>query len=411
MTDSRRRSTRLLILTQYFPPETGAPQARLSELAKRLHDHEFDVQVLTALPNYPIGKIFSGYRGHWIYRETIEGVRVIRTPIYPSRDAAFMKRLANYFSFVISSALLGPFLVRRPDIILVESPPLFLGITAAFLKTVFRAKLVFNVSDLWPESAVFMGVIPEGKLVRIARWLERRCYTSAELCTGQSEGICEGIRRVAPEAQVMTLPNGCDAEVFRPEARSAAFRTKVGNGKTILVGYAGLLGLAQGVDVILDVASRLRGNADVQFVIIGDGPERERIHQTLSDRSLDNVTMFGHAPRSEMPSIVASFDLAIIPLRHSIPGALPSKTYEAMSCEVPVIMVSGGEGARLVRRASCGVAVDFENIAGISEAVKGLAADSSRRRQLGTNGRAYVVAHNDRQVVAHQLAVALKKLT
>ena len=176
----------LAICTQYYPPEVGAPQNRLSELARLFVLSGHRVTVLTAMPNYPSGRVHEGYGGLW-RRESVDGVDVLRTAIYPTQSTGFLKRLASYFSFVFSSTIGGTFLLRRADFLMVESPPLFLGLAGFWLSRVKRARLIFNVSDLWPESAVQLGFVRRGgALHKLSSWLESFCYRHAWLVTGQS---------------------------------------------------------------------------------------------------------------------------------------------------------------------------------------------------------------------------------
>lgn len=411
MTEARRASVQVLVLTQYFPPETGAPQARLFELSTRLARLGLSVEVLTALPSYPKGRVFDGYRRKLVVREQFDGLSVIRTPVYPSKSVRVAPRLLSYFSFMFSSLFFGAFLVRKPRVIVVESPPLFLGVSALILKWVFRAKLIFNVSDLWPESAIFMGVIKERSLsARLSLWLERFLYSAADVCTGQSVGIIKGITRACPSVPVELVPNGCDTSVFCPEKRDSSFREKYSLGESIVVGYAGLLGMAQGVGVILNVANSLRDLPNVRFVILGDGPEKEDIVREANRLNLANLKFCGHVERSAMAGIVASFDVALIPLRHSIPGALPSKIYEAMAVGAPVVFAGDGDGAELIETAGAGIVVPYADTDKIAEALRNICMNDELRRNYGTSGRQFVMENRDRASIAERFATLVTKL-
>src|SRR5580765_1102745 len=242
---------RLTILTQYYPPEIGAPQNRLSDLAGRLVDAGHEVEVLTAMPSYPRGEIYPGYGGLFSHEQK-NGIRVLRTFIYPTHSAAFLPRLLNYFSFMFSSAFLGSFLLRRADYLLVESPPLFLGVAAIWLSWLKRAKLIFNVSDLWPDSAVHLGIISKDSYAYvICSHLESFCYRQAWLVTGQSNGILQDICVRFADIRTFFLSNGADTMTFTPERRTTESRNRLANGDKFVILYAGLHGLAQGLDQIL----------------------------------------------------------------------------------------------------------------------------------------------------------------
>lgn len=392
------KKLRLLILTQYFPPETGAPQARLSEMALLLKDKGVEVEVLTAMPNYPAGKIFDDYKGKWFMRDEWRGLPIVRSFIYPTKNPGIVPRLLNYFSFVFSSILAGLFMCKRADVILVESPPLFLGIAGYALKLLKRAKLIFNVSDLWPETAVALGLFErDSTLVNIATRLEKFLYKTSAACTGQSYGIARGIVAKHPGARVALIPNGADCAVFSPVKRNRNILSpwKIDPDKTV-VGYAGLLGIAQGIKLILDSAQKLAHEKDIVFLIVGDGPEREMLEKEAGS----NVVFAGLVPKDNMPEIVASFDMTIIPLKTHIPGALPSKIYEAMASEIPVILAAEGDPRELLNRAQGGIAVDYNDVQTVSDAIMQLKSDNILARQLGQQGRNYVMQYHDRSQIA-----------
>ena len=205
---------KILILTQYYPPEVGAPQNRLSDFARRFVQFGHKVTVLTAMPNYPKGEVFEGYRGRLVVEEQRENVRVIRAWIYATKKHQFSHRILHYSSFAISATLVGVIRVGRQDVIVVESPPLFLGVAGILLSWISRAQLVFNVSDLWPESAVALGVLRNGFLTGAATWLEGFIYRCSRLITGQTKGIIENIRARFPRKRVELVANGVDVGTF-----------------------------------------------------------------------------------------------------------------------------------------------------------------------------------------------------
>ena len=219
---------RLLILTQYYPPEIGAPQNRLHELAVRLKASGMEVEVLTAMPNYPKMEVFDAYKSGKIREEFIDGVKVYRAGIYVSKSKSVIPRLLNYFSFVWTSWRRGRKLSSY-DFLMVESPPLFLGYSAMALSRKLKAKLIFNVSDLWPESAEKLGIVTNKQLLGLAYRLEQKCYRHAKLITGQTMGIVEDISKRFPDKKVYWLPNGVDVKFYDPALYSEnEFRVRNG---------------------------------------------------------------------------------------------------------------------------------------------------------------------------------------
>jgi glycosyltransferase involved in cell wall biosynthesis len=398
------------ILTQYYPPEMGAPQARLSDLARRLRVEGHDVCVLTAMPNYPAGRVFPGYCGVF-RRESRDGIRIIRTCLWPSRGYGVFRRTASYFSFVLSSLIVGAVTLGRLDCLITESPPLFLGLTGFVLSRLKRAHWIFNVSDLWPESAVRLGVVHSGLLLRLAYRLEAFCYRNAWLVTGQSCEILADIARRFPGVPTYHLSNGVDTAVFSPEFRSEPSRRRLlGNepGEVAVAIYAGLLGLAQGLDQLLRAAARMGKATDVAVVLVGDGPEREdlqRLHKTLG---LDRVHFLGPFPREAIPSLLASADIAVVTLKTEIPGAVPSKIYEAMGAALPVVLVAGGEAAQIVREAGAGIVVAPGDVESLAAALAELGRDADRRRDMGRRGRQAAVSRFDRAAIARDFSRRLE---
>jgi glycosyltransferase involved in cell wall biosynthesis len=388
----------LAILTQYYPPEVGAPQTRLSELVVHFTKKGHRVTVLTAMPNYPTGNIYSGYGG-LCRRERREGVEIIRTFIYPTQSASFIRRLTNYFSFVLSSAIFGSFFLRRPTFLLVESPPLFLGLAGIWLSRLKRARLIFNVSDLWPESAVRLGMIQPGSLAfKISSRLEAYCYQLSWLITGQSKSILADINDRFPKCPTFHLSNGVETARFRQE--TDLIRGGVNSEGKCIALYAGLHGLAQGLDQILNAANLLRDDRRFRLVLIGDGPEKNRLLRKARELNLTNIEFCGPRPSAEIPALLAAADIILITLKAFIPGAVPSKLYEAMASNKPVVLVAAGEAADIVREYDAGFVVKPDDIDAFVMALRTLGQSTEVRQRMGANGRAAAEEHFDRTKIA-----------
>jgi len=397
----------LTILTQYYPPEVGAPQNRLSDLAKQFVSAGHRVTVVTAMPNYPAGKIHKGYGG-LLKHENKDGVRILRTFIHPCQSSALVPRLLSYFSFVFSSALFGSFVLSESDFLLVESPPLFLGIAGVWLSWLKRAKLIFNVSDLWPESAVQLGVVsPDSWGHRFGLFLESFCYRRAWAVTGQSTSILQDINTRFPDLNPILLSNGTDTSLFCPQPRSEKDRNRLGGEGDFIVLYAGLHGLAQGLDQILESAATLQREGGYRFVLVGDGPQKLQLMHRAQTLQLQNVTFRDPVPFAEMPKIVAAADAVIVPLAKHIPGAVPSKLYEAMASGRPLVLVAGGEAAELVNRYQAGIVIPPGREQSLAPAIRRLRVEQGLAAQFSKNARCAAVKHFDRKRIAE---VFIKKL-
>lgn len=393
---------KLAILTQYYPPEIGAPQRRLSSLAGHFVRAGHQVQILTAMPNYPLGRVYHGYGGMMRQAE-VDGVRVTRTFIYPTQRTDFLHRLANYFSFVASSSAIGTILLDRPDFLMVESPPLFLGLAGAWLSVVKRTRMIFNVSDLWPETAVRLGVVRDGSAVhRVSNWLERRCYEAAWLVTGQSHEIIADIRARFPQCQTYHLSNGVDCAAFGAERATTDARATLGGEGRCVVLYAGLHGIAQGLDQVLNAAAAMRNEDGPDFVLLGDGPVKEQLVADARRRRLDRVRFLNARPADALPPLLAAADILVVPLGLGIPGAVPSKLYEAMASARPIVLVATGEPASIVRTHRAGLVVAPHDIEALTNALRRLRADPSLRIELGENGRRAAEGFFDRGQIARR---------
>jgi colanic acid biosynthesis glycosyl transferase WcaI len=389
----------LVIHTQYYPPEIGAPQRRLSALAQGAARRGHRVTVLTAMPNYPTGRIHEGYGG-LARREHRDGVDIVRTFIYPTQRANLVPRLLNYFSFVVSSAVLGSMMVNSADYWLVESPPLFLGLSGLWLSCLKRARLIFNVSDLWPESAVRLGVLDlDSHAFRWSSRLEALCYQRAWLVSGQSQSTVSSINERFPQCFTYHFSNGVDTQVFGlGRATVAARSTLLGgseDGRFVAL-YAGLHGLAQGLEQILEVAKAFRGDPNLSFVLVGDGPEKSALMDQAAEANLANVRFLDPFPASEIPALLAAADTVLVPLKRHIPGAVPSKLYEAMASQRPTVLLATGEPADLVRRNQAGIVVNPGDIESLAAALRKLQASPELRQVYGENGRKAAERHFDR---------------
>lgn len=395
---------RLLILTQYYPPEIGAPQNRLHELAVRLKAKGLHVEVLTAMPNYPEMKIHESYKNGKIREELIDGIPVHRAKIYVSTSKGILKRLLNYFSFVFTSYWRGRKL-ENFDFLMVESPPLFLGYSAMRLSKRLKAKLIFNVSDLWPESAEKLGLVTNKFLLGMAYRLEAKCYRSAFLITGQTQGIVDDISRRFPEKKVVWLPNGVDLGYYNPdEIESIGYRSRNNLKESdILFFYGGVVGYAQGLDVILHAAKLVEHRPEIQFIIQGAGPEKERLLELKEEMNAVNVHFLPPVDKSEMPGVLKEINVAVIPLRKLdlFEGAIPSKVFETLAMEIPILLGVNGEARiHFVDKAQAAIFVEPENASVLAENVLLLADNPELAREMGKKGRKYAEIQFNRDVIA-----------
>ncbi|MCC7303167.1 MAG: glycosyltransferase [Bacteroidia bacterium] len=400
----RNAKRSLLIVTQYFPPETGAPQNRLYELALRLRKSGMEVNVLTALPNYPRMEIMKGYRNGENRKENMEGMIVYRCWIYVSKKRSIFPRLLNYFSFVWTSMWAGLFRIPRHDIILIESPPLFLGISGRWIAFWRGSNMIFNVSDLWPESAEKLGLVKNRLFLRAATVLEEQLYRKSWKITGQTQGIVKNISERFPGKKIHWLPNGVDLRLYTPEPGQGEWRKKAGiPAEKLLITYAGIIGHAQGLEVILRAAHRLQDLEKVQFLLLGDGPEKEGLMTMARQRFLSNVLFLDPVSKKEMREVVRATDLAVVPLRRLelFKGAIPSKIFENIAMKKPVLLGVDGEARSLfIEEGKCGYYFEPENDEDLAKAVRHAASNPEELETMGENGRVYAEKRFNREIIA-----------
>lgn len=394
---------RFLFLTQFYPPEVGATQNRVSDLAERLARAGHHVTVLTAMPNYPTGKIFEEYRGKIWMEQSAGSVRILRVWTYASNSLGLVARLLSYLSFTVAAAIMALAKGGDHDILYVESPPLFLGIAGILVSRVRKSKLLFNVTDLWPESAVAMGILRNPTLIRSATFLAKFIYSRADFITGQTEGIIKGVKEQAPDTPATLVMNGVSPEMFAvPSTSREVMRSEFGLADAFIVGYAGRHGIAQKLETVVEAADIVSGVEDIHFVFFGDGPEKRKLIERCKDRELKNVHFFAPRPVNEMPSILSCFDSAVVPLQKLdlFRGALPCKLFESMAAGVPIIVSIEGEAKRLVEKANGGIAITPEDAPAMADAILALYRNPVLRSTLGQSGREYILSNCSRQAAA-----------
>lgn len=399
----------VLLLTQYYPPEMGGAPNRLSHFVRTLVSLGHTVTVLTALPSYPTGEIFEGYRGRFLMDEQQDRVRIIRTWLYVTKSKSFLRRMLNYCSFAVFSLFAATLKLSGLSCVVVESPPLFLGISGFLISRFKRARFVLNISDLWPEAAVALGMLRHRFLIRIATGLEEFLYRKADLITGQTRGIVSSIRSRCTGKTVALIPNGVDMERFAFVAEGCevreSIRAELRFSNHFVAGYAGLLGLTQDLDSLIHAAQLVSSLPDILIAFIGDGPEKLRLQKLAAESGLSNVRFVAAQPACRMPDVFSALDVALVPLkRHPLfEGALPSKMFEAMGAGLPVIASLEGEAKLLIEKSQGGICVEPEHPDQVAEAILQLYRNPPLRQFLGENGRQYVKENYNRTASGKKL--------
>jgi colanic acid biosynthesis glycosyl transferase WcaI len=374
---------RILLLTQWFDPE---PTAKGLPFARELVRRGYDVEVVTGFPNYPDGKLYPGYRMAWLKRETIEGVRITRLPLYPSHDASALRRLTTYATFSAAATWYCLFGARRADVVYVYQL-LSTGVVAALIKTFRGSALVFDVQDVWPDALRATGMVNNERVLaavgRVARWVYRRADAVVVLSPGFRRLL---IDRGVPDPKIEVIYNWCDeAALVAPSPSSPELAAAKGEFRLV---FAGNMGKAQSLGAVLDAADRLKTEcARVHFVFVGGGVEVENLKAIAGSRALTNVTFLPRMPMNRVGEVLQSADAVLVHLKDEpiFARTIPSKIQAYMALGKPILVAVHGDAAELVRQAQCGVEATPEDAASIALAARQLAACS--RDELASMGQ------------------------
>lgn len=385
----QRPFQRVLVLSQYYWPEPGAPQIRLSNLARELRRLGVEVCVLTGMPNYPLGRIFENYRARLHSREIVDGVPVERVWLFPAAGRGSLKRLLNYLSFtlaVLPPLLLGP----RPDLVFVEAQPLTLAFPAWLLQLFRGVPYVYNTPDLQVEIAGEGRWIGAQWLIRLAGAMERFLMRRALSVSTVTHAFIEHFirNRGIPRRQMSFLPNGADVETLRPLPYDEAYAQAMGTGVRKVFTYAGTHAHYQGLEVIVQAAKLLVDRKDIVILMVGQGPVRKHLLEEAAAAGLENI-LFRDSPFEEMPRLMSITYASLVVLKN-MPAAKKmrlSKAIPPLACGVPVVYAGLGEAAEILRQERCGVVVEPECPAKLAQAIRDLADQPQQRNEMARRGR------------------------
>jgi glycosyltransferase involved in cell wall biosynthesis len=393
---------RVLIVSQYYWPENF----RINDVAKTLVEKGIEVEVLTGKPNYPVGKVFDGYSGWGCQNEVHDGIRINRIPLIP-RSNGGLRLALNYLCFILSGLLFSPWLLRSKkfDVIFVLGlSPILQAIPAIFLGWLKGYPVVLWVQDLWPESLLATGYVKNKYILKVVERVVRFIYRHVDLLLVQSEAFIEPVSALTFGTPVKYYPNSVDASFSAPT--TVATPDVPGLGQAFSVMFAGNIGTAQAVEVILEAATLLKDHSDIEFVVLGDGSRRAWMLQEVKNRNLSNLHMPGRFPVETMPGFMRRASVLLVTLadQEIFAATVPNKIQAYMAVGRPIIACLRGEGSRLVVEAKAGLAVPAEDAVGLADAVLKLHGMSVLERELiGLQGQAYFRTHFDHDHLVEQL--------
>ena len=408
---------KILYVSQYFPPEMGAPGARVSELSRYWAQEGHEVTVLTGFPNHPTGVVPPEYRSRLrrlVSREKFGNVHVVRTWLWPLPNRKAYERILNYASFFLSSALTGLF-TSRPDVVIGSSPQLLVALSAWWLSRCKRVPCVFEVRDLWPESLAAVGMGAENSFLhrslgRIAGFLYRRCERIVVVTPAFQDHLIKHWR--VPQEKISVVQNGVETDLFRPRD-GASLKAQLGLENRFVICYIGTMGMAHGLETLVEAAERLRQSApQALFLLVGEGAEKERIIALVQSRGLTNLRFVDQQPRQKIPDYIGASDVCLVLLRKAelFKTVIPTKMLEFMSCGRPVIVGVDGQARKIVEEAQAGIFVQPEDTEALVHALVELIGQPGLRETHGRNGRSYILQQFSRQATATTYAAVLNNL-
>jgi glycosyltransferase involved in cell wall biosynthesis len=401
---------RILLIHQYFLEKDDGGGSRFNEMTKSWAALGHEVTVLSGMVHYATGEKMPRYKGKYTFKEQqfYTGVDVLRCHVSESYNASFLGRLWAYFSFVFSSVYAGLFkLTGKHDIILVTSPPLFVGITAYVLSLFKRIPFVFEVRDLWPESAIDTGVLQNDLLIKFAYWFEGFIYKKARSINVLTPAFrLKLIEKGVPPEKIIFIPNAADfslAAAVQEDFNVANFKKELGLEGKFVITYVGAHGVANHLIQLLDAAELLR-DTNVVFQLIGSGMKKQELMEEKEKRQLNNVIFRDSVPKAEVFKYILTSDMGASVLKKvdAFKTIYSNKTFDYMSCNIPTLLAIDGVSRELVETANCGIYVEPENPEAIAAAIRSLMDQPEKLKTMGANGYKYASEHFDRTVLAKQ---------
>lgn len=401
---------RVLIVTQHFWPESF----RINEIAESLVQHGVVVDVLTGKPNYPEGKIYSGYKAAGCMCEQWRGISVFRVPLFPRGVRSALRLFLNYLSFILSGLVVGAWQLRKikSDVILVyATSPLLQAFPALFIGWIKRVPVVVYVQDLWPESLKATGYVCNPLVIRMVELLVKLIYRRSALILVSSRPFRGYIERFVPSSEIVYYPNSVDVSFCDPDSGLRPEVPALDEGFCVV--FAGNVGAAQAVHVISEAAARLRDVGDIRLVVLGAGSELEWMRAQIVELGLTNLFLAGRFPVEAMPNLLSRADVLLVTLANQeiFSATVPNKVQAYMAVGRPIIAAINGEGARLVHEAEAGISLPAEDGPALADAIMKLySMPSTDRDRLGENGRRYYRKHFDHEHLVDELISHLKSV-
>ena len=404
----------IVYVSQYFPPEMGAPSARVYELSRAWVKQGHKVSVVTGFAHHPTGIKAPQDKFRISRRETIYGIDVVRCYVWATANKGIGKRMISYVVFMVAATLIGGIRVSSPHVVIATSPQLLCGLAGYVLAKRFSVPFVLEVRDLWPESILAVDAMKDNLIVRGLRRVALFLYTKAALIVTVGEGYKKEIqeRYGIPMERMHVVPNGVDSQLFVPGNRQNEIRQEYGWKEKFVILYVGTHGMAHALHVVLDAAEQLQSNHDILFAFVGEGAEKDNLKELARDKGLTNVRFIDQQPRSRLPAFYSACDLGLVTLKNTklFQSVLPSKIFEYLAMARPILLSVDGEARALMEGAGAGWYVAPEHSSALREAILKAEQDRRKLEQMGNRGREYVMRHFDRTHLAEKYLTLLREI-
>jgi len=360
--------------------------------------------VITGVPNVPNGIVYEGYKNRLYQKETIDGITVIRVWTYIAANKGTLRRIMNYLSYMISAVLAGLF-VRHPDVVIATSPQFFCGWAGVVLSKLRRRRFILEIRDIWPDSIIAVGTSMPASLIKMLEGLELKMYRAADTIVTVGDGYKEQlIAKKVPAGKIEVVTNGADTTIFKPSPKNQTVISQYGLKDKFVCSYVGTIGMACGLDVVIDAAEKLRfgNNGRIAFLLVGDGARRRELEQLAKEKKLNNVIFTGRLPKEEIPGILSVSDVSLIHLikKDLFKSVLPSKIFEAAAMKNPIIIGVQGYAADFVRSIEAGICIEPENADELLDALEKISSDRKLAEQMGEKGYENIIRDYTRERLA-----------
>lgn len=395
---------KILFLTDNFPPEVNAPATRTYEHCKEWVKAGAEVTVITCFPNFPQGKVYSGYKNKWKQTEWMDGIKVVRVWSYISANEGFIRRTLDYISFSVTSFLAGLFV--STDIIIATSPQFFTALAGRTLSFWKRKNWIMEVRDLWPESIKTVGAMKDNLFIRYFEREERWCYKSASKIIVVTDSFKrEIIKKGIPATKIEVVKNGANLDLYKPSPKNDVLIDKLGLKGKIILGYVGTHGMAHKLDFILDCAKLMsKTNPEFHFLFIGNGAERNNLLEKVSNENISNATLLESVPKNEVADYLSILDGAIINLKKSdlFTTVIPSKIFETAAMQIPILIGVDGEARSIVEEYNAGLFYEPENMSDFISKTNSLFSASNQIEKIKIGSKELATAFN-REILAKKM--------